>query len=142
MSAVTNKQLLEQIYLDAADRSGTTFADNITDDVCWVVTGQYSWSGTFRGRDAVLNDLHGYVRSRLGERVRTVAHRFIAEGDYVVVESRGENVSKDGLRYDNDYCMVFRLENGKIKEVRDYCDSALVERVLGEFPASRVPAAG
>jgi hypothetical protein len=28
------------------------------------------------------------------------------------------------------------LENGKIKEVREYCDSVLTETALGEFPAS------
>jgi ketosteroid isomerase-like protein len=36
--------------------------------------------------------------------------------------------------------MVFRIESGKIKEVKEYGDSAMVERVLGPFPAARVPA--
>jgi uncharacterized protein len=142
LSAATNKQLVEQIYTDAANRSGTTFADNIADDVCWTVTGQYSWSRTFRGRDAVMNGLMGHFRSLFAERPRTVAHRLIAEGDYVVVEAKGDNVTKTGLRYDNDYCMVWRIENGKVKEIKEYCDSALVERVLGEFPASKIPVAG
>lgn len=141
MSAATNKQLVEQIYMDAANRSGTTFADNIADDVRWVVTGQYSWSRTFKGRDAVLNGLMGHFRSLFALRPRTVAHHFIAEGDYVVVEAKGDNVTKTGLRYDNDYCMVWRIENGKVGEIKEYCDSALVERVLGEFPASKIPVA-
>ncbi len=34
--------------------------------------------------------------------------------------------------------MVWRIENGKIKEIKEYCDSALVERVLGPFPASKL----
>ena len=38
------------------------------------------------------------------------------------------------MRYDNQYCMVWRIENGRIKEIKEYCDSALVERVLGPFP--------
>jgi ketosteroid isomerase-like protein len=29
---------------------------------------------------------------------------------------------------------VFRLENGKIKEIREYCDSVLTEKALGRFP--------
>jgi ketosteroid isomerase-like protein len=135
MSAAANKQLIKKIYADAANRSGTTFVDNIADDVCWIVTGQYSWSRTFRGKDAVLNGLMGHFRSLFAERPRTVADRLIAEGDIVVVEAKGDNVTKTGVRYDNDYCMVWRLENGKVKEIREYCDSALVERVLGPFPA-------
>jgi hypothetical protein len=44
MSAAENKQLVGKIYTDAANRSGTTFVDNLADEVCWTVTGQYSWS--------------------------------------------------------------------------------------------------
>jgi uncharacterized protein len=37
--------------------------------------------------------------------------------------------------------MVWRIENGKIREIKEYCDSALVERVLGPFPQERKVAA-
>jgi ketosteroid isomerase-like protein len=37
--------------------------------------------------------------------------------------------------------MVWRIENGRIKEIKEYCDSALVERVLGKFPQERKVAA-
>jgi hypothetical protein len=136
MSTIENKKLVQQIYTDSANRSGTTFADSLADDVCWIVTGQYSWSRTFRGRDAVLDGLMGHFRSLFAERPRTVAHNFIAEGATVVVEAKGDNVTKTGVRYDNDYCMVWRVENGRIKMIKEYCDSALVERVLGPFPAA------
>jgi ketosteroid isomerase-like protein len=142
MSAAANKKLVQQVYADAESRSGTTFADNLADDASWIVTGQYSWSHEFRGRDAILNGLMGHFRSFFTMRPRTVGHNFIADGDYVVVEARGDNVTKAGLRYDNQYCMVFRLEDGRIREIKEYCDSALVERVLGPFPESRKLAAG
>ena len=138
MSAAANKKLVQQVYTDSANRTGTTFVDNLAEDVTWIVTGQYSWSHEFRGRDAIQNGLMGHLRSRLAAaRPRTVAFNFIAEGDYVVVEARGDNVTKSGERYDNQYCMVWRIENGKIKEIKEYCDSALVERVLGPFPAEQ-----
>jgi ketosteroid isomerase-like protein len=135
MNAAENKKLIQQVYADSANRSGTTFADHLAEDVRWVVTGQYSWSRTFEGRDAVLNGLMGHFRSLFPQRPRTVAFTFIAEGDYVVVESKGDNVTKTGLRYDNDYCMLWRIEGDKIKSIKEYCDSALVEKVLGPFPA-------
>ena len=141
MCAAANKKLVQQVYADAASRSGTTFADNLADDASWIVTGQYTWSHQFKGREAIMNGLMGHFRSLFALRPRTVAHHFIAEGDYVVVEAKGDNVTKAGLRYDNDYCMVWRIENGKVKEIKEYCDSALVERVLGEFPASKIPVA-
>jgi hypothetical protein len=140
MSTAENKKLVQQIYTDAANRSGTTFTDHLADDVCWIVTGQYSWSRTFSGRDAVLNGLMGHFRSLFAERPRTVAHNFIAEGDTVVVEAKGDNVTKAGVRYDNDYCMVWRIDNGRITMIKEYCDSTLVERVLGPFPAASIRA--
>ena len=126
MSAADNKKLVQQIFADSAARSGTTFADNLAEDASWVVTGQYSWSHEFRGRDAIQNGLMGHFRSFFAERPRTLAFNFIADGDYVAVEARGDNVTKAGLRYDNQYCLVFRIENGKIKQIKEYCDSTRV----------------
>jgi ketosteroid isomerase-like protein len=137
MSAEANKKLVQLVFADSANRSGTTFADNLAEDASWVVTGQYSWSHEFRGREAIQNGLMGHFRSFFAERPRTVAFNFIADGDYVAVEARGDNVTKAGLRYDNQYCLLFRIENGKIKQIKEYCDSALVERVLGPFPEER-----
>ncbi|MDO9061585.1 MAG: nuclear transport factor 2 family protein [Bradyrhizobium sp.] len=140
MTAAANKKLVQQVYADSANRSGTTFVDHLADDASWIVTGQYSWSHEFRGREAILEGLMGHFRSLFAVRPRTVAFNFIADGDFVAVEARGDNVTKAGLRYDQQYCMVYRIENGRIRQIKEYCDSTLVERVLGPFPASRVPA--
>lgn len=113
MSASANKKLMQDIFAAAANpdpavRDRALFTASLADDARWIVTGQYSWSRTFTGKDAILNDLHGYVRTRLRDRTRTVAERFIADGDLVVVEAKGDNVTPEGVRYDNDYCLVFR----------------------------------
>jgi len=143
MSASENKKLMEEIFAvagnpDPAVRDRALFVASLADDAKWTVTGQYSWSRTFTGKPSILNDLHGHVRSLLAERSRTIAHRFIADGDHVAVEARGDNLTRSGARYDNDYCLVFRLEDGKIKEVREYCDSVLTEKALGRFPENAV----
>jgi hypothetical protein len=141
MSAEANKKLIQQVFTDSASRSGTTFLDHLADDAVWVQTGQCSWSRTFTGKDEITNGLLGYLRTLLTDRPRTVAFNFIAEGDFVVVEAKGDNVTKSGERYDNEYCMVWRVENGRIKQIKEYCDSALVERVLGAFPKTGLRAA-
>ncbi len=127
MSSAANKKLIQKIFAaagnpDPAMRDRALFVASLADDAKWVVTGQYSWSQTFTGKQAILHDLHGHVRDLLAERTRTVAHRFIADGDYVVVEAKGDNVTKTGERYDNDYCLVFQLKDGQIKEIREYCE--------------------
>jgi ketosteroid isomerase-like protein len=42
---------------------------------------------------------------------------------------------RSGERYDNHYCLLYRLREGRIVEIREYQDSALGERVLGPSPA-------
>lgn len=120
MSAADNKKLVQEIFAIAGDpdpavREKSLLVANLADDAIWTVTGQYSWSRTFTGKPSIMNDLHGHVRSRLVERGRTIAHRFIADGDIVAVEAKGSNLTKQGQRYDNDYCLVFRFDGGRIK---------------------------
>jgi uncharacterized protein len=141
MSASANKKLMETIFASIAAGDRTAFGDALADDVTMTVTGQYSWSQTFHGKESVQRDLHGYVQSLLRHR-RTVPFRFIADDEWVVVEARGDMETKAGVRYDNHYCLLYRIDAGKIREIREYQDSTLCERVLGPFPAERKRAAG
>ena len=84
----------------------------------------------------MLRDLFGVVRDRTTGVRKTIPLRFIADGDIVVVEGRGEMTSKAGVPYNNEYCLIYRLRDGKIVEITEYNDSALCERVLGTFTAS------
>lgn len=136
MSAAANKKLLETIFAGAAAGDRTLFVDALADDVTMTVTGQYSWSQTFHGKESVLRDLYGYVASLLKHR-RTVPLRIIADDEWVAVEARGDMVTHAGERYDNHYCLIYRIADGKIREIREYNDSILCERVLGPFPRER-----
>ncbi len=53
-----------------------------------------------------------------------------AEGDRVVVEFEGNATTSDGKPYENEYCMVFTLADGKIKQVNEYFCTLLAEEVL------------
>ena len=142
MSAEANKKLIQQIFTDSASRSGTTFLDHLADDAVWVQTGQCSWSGSFKGKEAITGGLFAHLWMLLSDRPRTLAFNFIAESDFVVVEAKGDNVTRSGQRYDNEYCMVWKIESGRITQIKEYCDTALVERVLGRFPDSGFRGAG
>ena len=141
MGASENKKLMQEIFAGLANRNGTPLIERMSDDFRWINIGTSKWSGTFDGKAAVLRDLLAPLRARLVERSRTVARRFIADGDYVIVEARGDNITKAGKPYNNEYCFVFRLSDGKIKEVKEYSDTALVDAVLGD-PAAALAAAG
>ena len=137
MSANQNKQLLQKIFAKVAVGDGSLFAEHLADDVVMRVTGQYSWSRTFRGKEALLRDLYGHVRAVTQGARKTIPLHFFSDDDHVIVEARGDMMNKDGVPYRNEYCLVFKLAEGKIVEMREYQDSTLCERVLGPFPSSQ-----
>ena len=136
MSAAENKRLMQAIFARVAGGDGSLFVEHLADDVVLRVTGQYSWARTFTGKQSVLRDLFGTVRERTTGVRKTIPLRYVADEDIVVVEGRGEMTAKTGVPYNNEYCLIYRLRDGKIVEITEYNDSALCERVLGPFTAS------
>lgn len=141
MSAAENKRLMQEIYAKLAEGDGTLFRDHLADDVVMRITGRNSWSQTFRGKASLLRDLYGYLNTITQSPRKSIAWRFIADDDIVVVESRGQMTRKDGVPYENEYCLVFKFADRKIVELREYLDSALCEEILGTFPRNDMQAA-
>jgi ketosteroid isomerase-like protein len=134
MSAATNKQLMQEVFAKVAAGDGSMFRERLADDVVIHITGQFSWARSFHGKESVLRDLFGAVRRLIEGPLKTIPTRFLADEDLVVVEGRGDMWTKAGQRYDNHYCLIYRLRDGMIVEGWEYQDSTLVERVLGSFP--------
>jgi uncharacterized protein len=60
------------------------------------------------------------------------------EGERVIVEFEGNGVLINGQNYCNQYCMVFTVRDGRIRQVNEYFCTKLADEVL--FPL--VSAAG
>jgi ketosteroid isomerase-like protein len=139
MTPADNKALMQRLYEGLAVGDATLFRQHLADQPTFRVMGRSSWA-----QDRVGADSYGaywrYVRSIMKSgTTRSIPERFIADGDIVAVESRGDNTSTDGQRYDNLYCMVYQLRDGKIVEAREYMDTAFTEQVFGPFPAELRP---
>jgi ketosteroid isomerase-like protein len=132
MSTMQNKQLLQHLFAEVAQGNSRPFVDALADDFRWVIAGSSRWSRTFDGKQAVLNELFPLLRATLADRVRTRATRFIADGDQVVVEARGENTTRAGMPYNNTYCLVYTVRDGKLAEVVEYMDTDLALKALGD----------
>jgi ketosteroid isomerase-like protein len=115
-----------------ASSNSAPLLESLADDFRFVITGSGKWSRSYDGKAAVLAELFAPLRAKIEGKITTVPVRFIAEGDYVVVEARGRNTTKEGKAYNNTYCNVLRLEGGKLKEWTEYADTALVDAVLGD----------
>jgi uncharacterized protein len=131
-SFASNRARLEHVFAETAKGNGRPFLDAFAEDAIWTVTGTTGWSKTYRGKSAILNDLIAPLRRILAPPLRTHARRLIAEGDIVVVEARGQNLTRDGKPYENNYCYVFEFRDGEVTSLTEYADTELFRSALGE----------
>lgn len=125
-----SRKIVEDVFAGLADGEARPLVSAMRDDVRWTVTGTAPWAKTYAGRQAIVEELFGMLSARMAGRIRTIPERIVADGDIVVVEARGANTTVDGEPYENRYCFVIRVEDGKLAEITEYMDTALVERVL------------
>lgn len=129
MTAIDNKRLLTEIFEQMSLGNTRALSDAMADDFRWVFPGDWSWSGTWQPKSAVLEGLLRPLMAQFAE-YRSAADMIVAADDRVVVQARAEAVTTRGETYNQTYCFVFRVADGKLREVVEYCDTALVERVL------------
>ena len=126
MSATANKQMMEAIFSELSKGNDKPFIDAMAEDMQWTWMGSGQWAKTFNGKQSVVNDLWAAVKTTLRQPYKAMANRIIADGDYVVVEASGQNTTPEGKIYNNRYCWVCRLSEGKLRELNEYMDTELV----------------
>jgi hypothetical protein len=126
------KKCLEHVFGENAKGNGQPFLDALADDAEWSVIGSTGWSKTYRGKAAILRDLIAPLRRALAPPLKTHALHMIAEGNMVAVQGQGENVTRDGRRYENTYCWVFAFRDGQVAGITEYADTELMRSVLGD----------
>jgi len=130
MSTHDNKRLMQSLFAELAQGNGRPFVDSLADDFCWTLTGNTAWSRTYRGKQVVVDELLRPLFEQFATRYTNTAQRFIAEDDLVVVECRGNVETKSGRPYNNSYCWVCRIADGKLVELTEYMDTELVATAL------------
>ena len=126
-----NKQMMQDIFVELAKGNGKPLVNAMADDFCWIFPGNSTWAGTWRGKKAVMENLIQPLFARFADTYTNEAHRFIADGEYVVVECRGKVMTKAGKPYNNHYCYVCRIVDGQLRELTEYMDTELAAAVLG-----------
>jgi ketosteroid isomerase-like protein len=103
----------------------------ISDDIQWANIGSTSLSGTFWGKEELFEKLLGPLFGRLEQGIRMTVHRLVAEGDYVVAQTSGQAMTTDGRPYNNSYCWIIRIADGKFAEVTEFMDTELITSTFG-----------
>ncbi|MFE6862244.1 nuclear transport factor 2 family protein [Nocardia sp. NPDC057668] len=125
-----NRALLTRIFERMAQGDMRALSEAMAQDFRWIFPGSWSWAGTWESREAVVHGLLRPLMSQLDHTYRMSADFVLADGDRVVVQATGNGTTTAGQAYPQKYCFVFRVTEGKLTEVIEHCDTALVERVL------------
>ena len=127
-----NKELLRHVYAEISKGNVQPLLDSLADDVEWTIIGSTALSGTSLGKQQVIDKLLKPIRARLADGpIVFQPERFIAEGEYVVMQATGRATALSGKPYNNTYCIVCRIVDGKVKEMVDYIDTELITSALG-----------
>ena len=101
------------------------------EDATWSNIGSTRFSGDFVGLKSITDDLLGPLFGALEAGITSEVEAVVADGERAVVISRGFARTRTGRDYNNSYCQVFTVKDGKIVKVREYMDTALIDAVFG-----------
>jgi ketosteroid isomerase-like protein len=133
-TTAANKQRIEAVFARLAEGDGRALVEAMADDFCWHIPGSTAWSGSYRGKQAVREQLLAPLMAQFADRYTSTASRIVADGDVVVVETQGRVTTRTGKPYHNRYCLVIRMHEGQMKELTEYMDTALVDSALAPPP--------
>jgi hypothetical protein len=129
-----NKQIVNNAFDLAEQGNLEGFLNTLSDDFKWTTIGSTSVSGTY-DIEGLLEDYFPKIAASFDNMPIIVPDQVIAEGDHVIRIGHGEGgIAKNGLEYNNIYCFVIHVIDGKIKKITEFCDTDLVQKAqLGQY---------
>src|SRR5258708_8674248 len=116
MIAAENKKIVEHIFNELGNGNSAPLLASLADDFRFVVTETSKLARSYDGKATVLAELFAPLRTKIEGPIRNVPVRFIAGGDFVVVEARGRTTTKHGTAYNNFYCTLLRSYTYTLKD--------------------------
>lgn len=107
-------QKIEAFFTAYASKDVARVRDVMASDVTWFIPGHHPLAGTKRGVEEVLAFFDQLGKANFQAQPIAIA----VAGDYVIDHHRGWSAKGSGL--DITWCLVFRFENDRIKEVINF----------------------
>lgn len=123
-----NKTVVKKFIEAMGTSDGATAATCLNKDAFTLAKGFGKFAGV-REHDTILGTIDAF-KTLLPTGLCPDFKSFTAQGDRVVVEFEGNTTTCNGQPYNNQYCMVFILKEGKISQVNEYFCTKLADDVL------------
>ena len=135
--AIDSKAVLCR-YVDAVVAGDVdTIRDLFAPDAVWRLdAGDLPVSGTWMGREAIMNDFLAVAMSHYEPgTVEIEITAMLAELDQVVLQWTSRARARDGRAYENGCIGLFTVRDGRIQSVREYMDTLYAGSVFASAPA-------
>lgn len=138
-----NIRIAELFYEALEHGDFEALADLHSDDVVFNLLGSTPVSGRWVGKEECFGPIvtDGVVGKLQPESIAFSRKWKImcADEQRVVGLMQGGGVGKNGHDYAQTYCQVMTIRDGKIAELHEFFDTALVELVLNDNPTEKGP---
>ena len=116
---ISNKKIVERFLDEFTRRNYESYIKYLADDVKWNIVGMPPINGKQNFLEALeVMEMCQFSIKGINSSAGRESH-IIAEGDFVVIENQDYLVNKD-KRYEPAHCDIYRINQGKIKEVTTY----------------------
>jgi ketosteroid isomerase-like protein len=131
MSSEHNKALVRKA-IDALSRGDLNgFMADAADNASFTLIGSTPLSGTIQGKRNIEQGLTSILGQRLENgTIAMTIENLVADGEYVAEQATGVSRTHTGKDYNNIYCRVWRIVDGKIHSLTEYLDTELVRDAL------------
>lgn len=132
---MSNLQVIQDFFAAYARKDVNAVRAVMAEDIAWTIPGHHPLSGTKRGIAEVLAFFDQLARADFKAQPLVI----VEQGDYVIDHHRGW--SEVGPGVDQTWCLVFRFEAARIKEVVNFAsDQHAADRFFwAVYPLKPIP---
>ena len=134
MTTTETRATVEQLYEALKTGKRDAVAALLTDDCTWVPPASAPLA-VVTGGAAIAAELGGNVVRTMFDLSKPFGlevRRIIADGDFAVVQQRLTATAKaTGRAYDNQYCWIYTVRDGKISHMEEYADTVVAGLAMG-----------
>ena len=134
MSTETTRTLIEEFYAALRKADRPRLLELLVPDAVWIPP-EGAPVARIEGAQAIVDALGGQVvrdTFDLSKPFKLEVRRMIADGDVAVVQQRITATAKaTGNDYDNQYCWVYEVRDGRIAVLEEYVDTIVAGKAMG-----------
>ncbi len=134
MSTETTRTLIEDFYTALRKGDRPRLMELLAPDAVWIPPVSAPVPRT-EGAKAIVDALGGQVVRDMFDLSKPFGleiRRVIADGDVAVVQQRLTATAKaTGKAYDNQYCWVYEVRDGRIAVLEEYADTIVAGQAMG-----------